>query len=52
MPQGNYRKATGQYIKLLLEVVELPPHELGYEFGILDRRRDYQRICNSRQELN
>lgn len=31
--QGNYRKATEQYIKLLLEVVELPPHELGYEFG-------------------
>ena len=31
--QGNYRKATEQYIKLLLEVVEAPPHELGYEFG-------------------
>lgn len=31
--EGNYRKATEQYIKLLLEVVELPPHELGYEFG-------------------
>ena len=31
--QGNYRKATEQYIKLLLEVVEVPPHELGYEFG-------------------
>ena len=31
--QGNYRKATEQYIKLLLEVVELAPSELGYEFG-------------------
>ncbi len=31
--QGNYRKATEQYIELLLEVVELPPEELGYEFG-------------------
>lgn len=30
---GNYRKATEQYIKLLLEVVELSPKELGYEFG-------------------
>ena len=35
--QGNYRKATEQYIELLLEVVGLPPQELGYEFGILDR---------------
>ena len=33
MPQGNYRKATEQYIELLLEVVGLPPKELGYEFG-------------------
>lgn len=31
--QGNYRKATEQYIKLLLETVEKPPKELGYEFG-------------------
>jgi transposase len=31
--QGNYRKATEQYIELLLEIVELPPKELGYEFG-------------------
>ncbi len=31
--QGNYRKATEQYIKLLLETVEKPPTELGYEFG-------------------
>ena len=50
MPQGNYRKATEQYIELLLEVVEKAPHEFGYEFGTLDGRRDYQRICNSRQE--
>jgi transposase len=31
--QGNYRKATEQYIKLLLEVVETKPRLLGYEFG-------------------
>ena len=31
--QGNYRKATEQYIKLLLEVVEKTPDEFGYEFG-------------------
>ena len=31
--QGNYRKATEQYIELLLKVVELPPKEFGYEFG-------------------
>ena len=33
MPQGNDRKATEQYIELLLETVEKPPKELGYEFG-------------------
>ena len=31
--QGNYRKATEQYIELLLEVDELAPSKLGYEFG-------------------
>jgi transposase len=31
--QGNYRKATKEYIELLLEVVEKAPSELGYEFG-------------------
>jgi len=31
--QGNYRKATEQYIELLLEVVEQAPSEFGYEFG-------------------
>ena len=31
--QGNYRKATEQYIELLLEVVEKAPYEFGYEFG-------------------
>ena len=31
--QGNYRKATEQYIELLLKVVELAPSKLGYEFG-------------------
>ena len=34
--QGNYRKATEEYIALLLEVVEKAPSEFGYEFGILD----------------
>ncbi len=31
--QGNYRKATEEYIALLLEVVEKAPREFGYEFG-------------------
>ena len=31
--QGNYRKATEEYIALLLEVVEKAPSEFGYEFG-------------------
>ena len=34
--QGNYRKATEEYIALLLEVVEKVPSEFGYEFGTLD----------------
>lgn len=31
--QGNYRKATEEYIVLLLEVAEKAPSEFGYEFG-------------------
>ncbi|MBW4518051.1 MAG: IS630 family transposase [Timaviella obliquedivisa GSE-PSE-MK23-08B] len=31
--QGNYRKATPEYIEQLLRVVEQTPMELGYEFG-------------------
>ena len=31
--QGNYRKATEEYIELLLKVAELAPSEFGYEFG-------------------
>jgi insertion element IS1 protein InsB len=31
--QGNYRKATEEYIALLNEVVEKAPSEFGYEFG-------------------
>jgi transposase len=31
--QGNYRKATTEYIEQLLQVVEQTPTELGYEFG-------------------
>lgn len=30
---GNYRKATNEYIKLLMETIEKEPIELGYEFG-------------------
>jgi transposase len=30
---GNYRKATEQYIALLLEVIDKEPQEFGYEFG-------------------
>ena len=31
--QGNYRKATEQYIELLVEIVAKAPQEFGYEFG-------------------
>jgi transposase len=30
---GNYRKATPEYIDLLLEVIEIEPEKYGYEFG-------------------
>ena len=44
--QGNYRKATEQYIELLLETVEKLPKELGYEFG----RWTAQRLSTYLQE--
>ena len=31
--KGNHRKATEEYIELLLKTVEKEPEELGYEFG-------------------
>ena len=31
--QGNFRKATPEYEKMLLEVVEKEPSEYGYELG-------------------
>ena len=31
--EGNYRKATEQYINLLLETIDKDPKEMGYEFG-------------------
>lgn len=31
--QEHYRKATPEYIKLLLETIDKEPQELGYEFG-------------------
>ena len=30
---GNYRKATDEYIKILLEIIDKKPHEMGYEFS-------------------
>ena len=30
---GNYRKATEEYIQLLMKIIEIEPSELGYEFG-------------------
>jgi transposase len=44
--QGNYRKATEEYIALLLEVVEKAPKEFGYEFG----RWTAQRLSTYLQE--
>ncbi len=31
--EGNHKKATPEYIELLLEIVDKEPKELGYEFG-------------------
>jgi transposase len=31
--QEHYRKATSEYIQLLLEIIKKEPQELGYEFG-------------------
>ncbi len=31
--KGNYRKATEEYINLLLETIEVEPEKYGYEFG-------------------
>ena len=31
--EGNHKKATPEYIELLLEIVDKEPQELGYEFG-------------------
>jgi transposase len=31
--QEHYRKATWEYIQLLLETIDKEPQELGYEFG-------------------
>ena len=31
--RGNYRKATPEYVKTLLETIEKEPSELGYDFG-------------------
>lgn len=31
--KGNHKKATEEYINLLLEIIEIEPSELGYEFG-------------------
>ena len=35
----HYRKATPEYIELLLKTVERRPSDLGYEFGTLDGRK-------------
>jgi transposase len=31
--RGNYKKATPEYIDMLLEIIEKEPEEYGYEFG-------------------
>lgn len=35
--EGNYRKATSEYIKILLETIDKEPAELGYKFKELTR---------------
>src|SRR3712207_8071292 len=41
--QESYRKATTEYIKLLLETIERTPEKLGYEFGRWTGERDRDR---------
>lgn len=31
--QGNYRKATEEYLALLQDIIEKSPSKFGYEFG-------------------
>jgi len=31
--KGNHKKATDNYIKILLETIEIEPQELGYDLG-------------------
>ena len=31
--EGNYKKATDEYISILLKTVEQDPSDLGYDFG-------------------
>jgi transposase len=31
--EGNYQKATPEYVNKLMEVIDKDPEELGYEFG-------------------
>ena len=31
--ERNYRKATDEYIKILLDTIDKEPQEMGYEFG-------------------
>jgi transposase len=31
--EGNYRKATDEYVKILLEIIDKNSQKIGYEFG-------------------
>jgi transposase len=45
--QGNYRKATEDYIQLLMEVVDKEPTQLGYSF----KRWTGERLANHLERL-
>ena len=40
--KGNFHKATPEYVKLLIELIDKDPKEFGYEFGrwTAKRRKD------------
>jgi hypothetical protein len=37
--EGNYRKATVEYIKILLETIDKNPQEMGDDFGRCTAKR-------------
>lgn len=48
---GNHQKATTEYIKLLLETIDIAPKEFGYEFGRWTTQRLSTHLCEKTKIL-